>query len=1356
MRHLIFLFTFILSSMPVLASSFSFMHLDTSNGLPNLQVEAIAQDRDGYIWIGTRNGLAKYDGYNVQVYNHTKGQQHSLVHNFVHGLFVDSQGRLWIGTENGVSRYRPETDDFACYRNISGYCTSFAECRDGRILTGTDRLFLYDSKVDSFVVYPSMIQGDIASIARDKKGNIYVSTSRGVFSLNPALTSITQLNKNTHYDFSGSKSVIIPLFVDSRQSLWTGNNDGGVDKTDLKTGNRKQYSPGELTGGIVRSIAEDKQRRIWLGTENGVAVISPNGNIVRFKKEYDNPNSLSDNAIYCILSDTNDNIWIGSYFGGVDYLPNHKSPFRYHKPSMAEGALRARIPRMITESEPGTFWIATEDNGIHIYNANTGLFTPFTNIPNLGTNIHSIYYDRGRHDMWIGTRFNGLFRYNTVSRKSEKYSRLQGVPSEGIFYICQASGGTLWVATMDGLRRYDPKNNTFKAVGNKVLDNTFVYSLHTDRKGWLWAATTSDGLYCIQGKRITHYSKENHSGLTDNYIITVFEDSRGTLWIGTNNNGLFYLDSKSGKIKPATCGLPEQCTICSIVEDARHRLWIGTDRGLYLYSPKESLRRFAAGAELPVGQFNFTSAYLASDGNIMMGTFNGLIAFDPKRTIEKPADMHVHFKKLYVNGKLARPAETDSPLRGNIDRTDEIRLSYEEARSFNIEYGVVMPGAAESVQYQIRVDGIDRSWRNVGTERNFYGYLLQPGTYTLHVRANTGRAGFQPATMRDNSRLETCSPSDGCAERTLRIVVEAPFYRSTLAYIIYFLLLCGVAISILLFYNMRMKEQAEIRFVNMEKEKVKEVDKMKSDFFTMVSHELKTPLSLIVAPLRGIAGKIADREVNNSLDMAIRNATKMERLINELVTFNKIETDNFPFYVQQGNPVEFVRMAAGNFKEMAEAKGLNLKINDIDNGEEGWFSPSYLDHILNNLMSNAMKFTPQGGTITISAETVQAEGSKDLMLKMQVADTGIGIVKEEQEKIFGRYYQTKRGYNANSNGWGIGLALVSRLAEIHKGSVSVESELGKGSTFTVTANISENAFSEKDKLSPENEIIAAKDFLERHTGRAGFQPATTTDEVAATDNGRLETCPPCHTILVVEDNEDLLKFLRELFATDYNVLTAKDGQEAWDTAIGRLDIELILSDVMMPRMTGSELCNLIKGNMATSHIPVMLLTAKGDPEDVKEGYSNGADVYIKKPFDPVALRMQVENILRLVRNRQERIAKNSNEEAKNNETLTKLDKDFIRRISELVDQNLGNTGFSVTDICNEMSISRSLLHTKMKSLMNISAGDYIRQKRIEMACGMLAEGHNVSETAYGCGFSDPSYFSKVFKKVKGVAPSEYV
>ncbi len=1334
MKYLILLMTFMLSSMSALASNFNFLHIDTSNGLPNLQVEAIVQDNDGYIWIGTRNGLAKNDGYNVQTYNHVKGQPHSLVHNFVHGLFVDSAGRLWIGTENGVSRYRPESDDFCCYRNISGYCTSFAESKDGRILTGTNKLYIYDAKLDSFVVYPSINHGAIASTTQDAKGNIYVSTNRTVFSFNSTLTNITLFDSNIHYDILGSNSVIIPLFVDTKQCLWMGCNDGGVVKINLTTGNRQHFSPTELTGGIVRTIREDKQQRMWLGTENGVAVISPNGSIVRMKKEYNNANSLSDNAIYTILSDANDNIWIGSYFGGVDYLSNRKSPFFHQKPSMAEGAFRARIPRMMTESEQGIFWIATEDNGVHIYNTHTGHFTPFSGIPQLGTNTHSIYYDKQKHDMWIGTRFNGLFRYNTSTHKSERYYHSRGISSEGIFYITQAHNGTLWVGTMDGLRRYDPKTNMFKATGYQELDNSFIYSLHIGRKNRLWVATTSNGLYCIQGRRITHYSKEKQSGLTDNYVITIFEDSRGTLWIGTNNSGLFYLDSKEQKIKPATCGLPQQCTICSIVEDASHRLWIGTDRGLYLYNPKGSLQRFTAGAELPVSQFNFTLAYVASNGNILMGTFNGLITFNPKKAIEKPLDMHVHFKKLYVNSKLVVPAESDSPLKSNIDCTDKITLSYEEARSFNIEYGVVMPGAAQSILYQIKVEGIDRTWRNVGTERNFYGYLLQPGTYVLHVRANTSDKNW-----------------DKCSERTLKIVVEAPFYRSTWAYFIYFLLLCGMAVGILLFYNMRMKEQAEIRFVNMEKEKVKEVDKMKSDFFTMVSHELKTPLALIVAPLKSIAGKQTDKEVSNSLDMAIRNATKMERLINELVTFNKIETDNFPFYVQQGNPVEFIRMAANNFQEMAAAKGLNLAVKNIDNGEEGWFSPSYLDHILNNLMSNAMKFTASGGTITINAETTQIEGSKDLFLKMQVSDTGIGIVKEEQEKIFGRYYQTKRGYNANSNGWGIGLALVSRLAEIHKGQVTVDSELGKGSTFTVLANISENAFNDCDKISPENEIVATKDYLDVTEKITINIPVDRQADYQSDINENTQA----HTILVAEDNADLLKFLRELFAPDYHVITAIDGQEAWDIAMSQQDIELVISDVMMPRMTGNELCNLLKNNMATSHIPVILLTAKGDPEDVKDGYRSGADVYIKKPFDPIALRFQTENILRLVRNRQESIAKGGNEAVDNNETLTQLDKDFIRRISELVEQNIENADFSVTDICTQMSISRSLLYTKMKSLMNISTGDYIRQKRIELSCQMLSEGYNVSETAYRCGFSDPNYFSKVFRKAKGVAPSNY-
>ena len=419
----------------------------------------------------------------------------------------------------------------------------------------------------------------------------------------------------------------------------------------------------------------------------------------------------------------------------------------------------------------------------------------------------------------------------------------------------------------------------------------------------------------------------------------------------------------------------------------------------------------------------------------------------------------------------------------------------------------------------------------------------------------------------------------------------------------------------------------------MEKEKVEEIDRMKSNFFTMVSHELKTPLSLIIAPLKSIGASKVDKEVGESLNMAIRNCSKMEHLINQLVTFNKIESDNFPFYVQQGNPVEFVEVLADSFNDAVAPKGLHLNINSIDNGEDGWFSPSYIEHILNNLVSNAIKFTGNGGTITINAEITQLPESQDLYLKLQVSDTGIGISKEEQQNIFERYYQTKRGYSANSNGWGIGLALVHRLVEIHKGSVFVDSELGKGSTFTVLINISGDAFSDKNKISSDNELNSVSSYLSK-TDKASLAVALN-PEAASTRPSKSEAHK--RTLLVVEDNEDMLRFLEQLFSGEYNVITAPDGQQAWDVAISRQDIDLVVSDVMMPVMTGAELCNMIKGNMSTSHIPVILLTAKGDPEDVKDGYRNGADAYVLKPFDPEALTLQISNLLRLIQNRQKSI-----------------------------------------------------------------------------------------------------------------------
>ena len=634
------------------AADFKFQHLNTSYDLPNQQVESITQDHDGYIWIGTRNGLAKYDGYNVETYYHVEGEQHSLVHNFVHGLFVDSKHRLWISTENGVSLYRPETNDFRNYLNVRGYCTSFVETNDGRVLTGSNQLYAYDAKIDSFVVIPSLNAGTIASLSRDKAGNIYVSASEMIFSMDASLTRILPLNVSINGGQPASHNAILPLLVDSRQRLWIGCNDGSAICYNLKTHAQQRYAANQLTGGIVRVIKEDKQHRIWFGTENGLLTLNPDGSSILTQKGYGS-DGLSDNAVYTILADRQNNIWIGSYFGGVDFLSSQKPQFRHFEPSAANGELKARIPRMITETAPGIFWMATEDQGVNIYNASSGLFTPFNGIPHLDSNTHSIYYDAKQSEIWIGTRFKGLYRYNLLTHKTTQYYRTKGLTSEGIFYLTRDKNGLLWVATMEGLRYYDDKTDTFCALGHDLLDRTFIYSLFVDRHNQLWACTVACGVYCISKNQIKNYSKDNGSGLTDNYIITAFEDSKGRLWIGTNNNGLFWLDSLNGKVHQAGSWIPRQCTVCSIVEDRTGCLWIGTDQGLYSHRLSDGHTRcFSAGAELPVNQFNFTSSYLASDGRVLMGTFDGLIAFVPKQMHAEAKNMHVHFKKLFVNDQV--------------------------------------------------------------------------------------------------------------------------------------------------------------------------------------------------------------------------------------------------------------------------------------------------------------------------------------------------------------------------------------------------------------------------------------------------------------------------------------------------------------------------------------------------------------------------------------------------------------------------------------------------------------------------------------------------------------------------------
>ena len=923
---------------------------------------------------------------------------------------------------------------------------------------------------------------------------------------------------------------------------------------------------------------------------------------------------------------------------------------------------------------------------------------------------------------------------------------------------------------MLGLRYYDDATDRFKTIGHDQLDHTFAYTLHIDPSDNLWCGTSNKGIFRIDAStgKITAISKQSGKGLKEDYVICLYCDSRGLLWIGTNNSGLQYLDTKTGQIGTLAEERLSRCTICSIEEAGDGMLWISSSQGLFRYdATTKAVSRFSAeSSPLPSNYFNYSSSLRAADGSLLFGTTNGLVCFRPERVRLNNGPFYVHLMQY--------------------DDTDRIVLSHKEAAHFVVDYGVIMPGNSSTIMYQLWIEGIDKTWRNVYDERRFSTFNLPTGTYRLHIRANNTTQGWEQ-----------------CPDKVVTIVVRPPFYRSPYAYALYLALLALAVWFARRLFLVRMREKEAVRRFQLEKEKISELDRVRQNFFNIAAHELKTPLSLIIAPLKSIPEQGLSQQQQKNLGMAIKNAAKMEQLVGELITFNKVQTDSFPFYLQKGNPLDFIERFLQPFRLACAAQGLTLTLHSENNGEDVWFSPSYLEHILNNLMSNAMKFTESGGTIGVKARITPAPpssaasgGTSDARpsalqeaqgqgLQLEVSDTGLGIEPDELPNIFDPYYQTKRGHNANSNGWGIGLALVKHLAHVQQGHVSVQSTVGQGTTFTVWLNASEKAYTEQQLIRDDTAVTPVEQYqyCQPYPLTPNSQLLTPNSKLL-TPNSKLQT-PNSEaeaTLLIVDDNSDLISFLADYFAPRYNVVTATNGDDALRIAREGLRVgasagmgerssgiqqpQLLIADVMMPGIDGIELCRRLKGDMLTSHIPVILLTAKVADRDVMEGYRSGAEAYVQKPFDPQILQLQVNNILQLVKRRQQLILERlragehspaiGDTETEETQTLSDLDKRFIEKMNSIVEDNIANSDFSIADITTALAISRSLLHVKMKSNLGMSMGDYIRKKRLDKAQQMLRQGHNVSETAYATGFADPNYFSKTFKKHLGISPTDFI
>lgn len=1319
--------------------AYHFTHLRSDNGLPHQQIMSMAFDHDGMLWVGTRNGLAKYDGYSFVVYYHDPSDASSIPHNFIRKILVDRYNNVWIGTDAGISRYRRDKDDFENHDVDGQHISEIVETHDGGIVCSGDRIFRKGVKDTSFRYVPRHVEGYVTGMAVAPDGRVFVSTNQSIAYYSPSMNAETMLDASVYSDFMKGFDVLAPLYFDKKGNLWIGRDGHGVMSLNLKTGSRTIYPETVLSDGTVRDITQDSMGNILLGTEKGITVINTaTGAISKVKQEFGNSRTLSDNAIYCIVPDSQDNIWVGTYFGGINLLQRNARQFRWIAPGYDSTTLSGKAVRRVIEVNEHLLWLATEDGGINMLDLTDNSVRRFNSIPELGTNVHELYYDENTGDIWIGTFRNGLFRYNTKSGAHRHYTVFNGsgLRSDAIFAVVRQKSGDLWIATTLGLKRYDPQTDSFQATGHPVLDGDFVYCLHADRKGNLWAGTVNSGLYRIDGRsrEVKGWARQESGGIPDSYVTTVFEDRKGRILVGTNNSGVHIIDGKTLSASEFPCNEGAWGTVCSIGEDKTGTIWITTSGGLFKVNPENlSTVKFTTSDGLPENQFNFSSIMQASDGELYCGTVNGLVKFSPD--IRKRGDRKspVHLWCLALNSNPLTPRTKDSPLSSTLDATKELVLGYADSRIFSIDYGIVDPVGAENARYQIFIEGLDKEWRDVGSQRRFTAMELPYGSYVFKVRALTSGDNWDSAPIRE-----------------LDLRIKPPYYLSSTAWFIYILLGISLCYVVYRLVTWRVREKQQKKLNQIEQEKKDELNREKMEFFTNISHELKTPLSLILAPLKHLSSEEHMSEISQErLSTAIANTSKMIDLINELVTFNRVESGNFQLFLQKGNPLELIETWSGYFRGPASEKNISVNVMTQNNGEEVWYSTTYLERILSNLLSNAIKYTGENGSVDVRASIMEGDDG-DVYLQLEVKDTGIGIAPEEIDNIFKKYYQTKRGYNASHTGWGIGLATVRKLVEIHRGTIAVTSTMGEGSVFTVRINVTQDAF---DKSC----CIAAG-----ATVQAKYQPTFITNTLAVysreNEGNADDKNEKSVSILLVEDNPQLLRFLADEFSKDYNVFTATNGEEALKVT-AEYPIDIVVSDVMMPVMDGIELCDRLKNDLATSHIPVILLTAKSDEETTIAGYRSGAEAYIPKPFDPQLLALRVKNILRA---RRVYIDSKIDESSAQDETveelppLNKFDNEFVERINSLINENMDNSDFSIADITKALGISRSLLHIKMKTFFNTSMTDHIKQCRMTKACELLRSGLNVSETAYATGFSDPNYFTKVFKKTFGMPPTEYL
>ncbi|NDV58310.1 hybrid sensor histidine kinase/response regulator transcription factor [Bacteroides sp. 519] len=1321
--------------------SIRFSHFTNSNGLPSNTVFSICQDHKGFIWIATKSGLCKYDGRNVTTYEIEIEKGIKISGNQVRQVYEDNQQRLWVLSQRAINLYDREKDTFILVgpEDLSRFRQMLYQASNDTIYIAGTRLLKYNEEEKEIELYKQqngeIIGSTITSITEDKHGRLWLGKLlTGIMCIDTKTGNIENYKSNPLNDGSLISDKIKVLYTDKEGNVWIGTKDKGICYYNTQTSSFMRIQ--DFPDICVLAFAEDVDGNLWIGSEDGLYIYYPQtGKFTNYKQNYNEKFSLNDNAIYSIFRDREGNMLLGTYFGGVNIYSSSYKQFYYYDYGYSDKFLSGKAVRQITGNGDGNLWIATEDGGLNYYDHSTEKFTYFKPQKNENSisyhNVHSLLLD-SKNNLWVGTYLGGLNKYDLKNRKFTHYTtaRYPELIIDNIFSLLEDRDGEIWIGTTAGLAIYNPATGLFKRFHQDIITNKAVDYLLEDSDGDIWIATRTHGVFQYiksTEELINHSYQSSPDRIPDNYINYIYEDRNKNIWIATHEDGLCRYDKANNSFRVFTKedGLPSN-TIFGIIESNSGNLWISTNNGLScMNAENKTISNYSVSEGLPNKEFNYNSVYKDKKGMLYFGTINGMISFYPEQLHSNPDIAHVELMGFSILGKPMHPGNEDSPLLSNIQEVKSISLNYQQSKSFSLDFTVPTISHPNSTFYAIRFDS-DKQWSYLGTQNHVTYINLPSGEYILHIKAafNNKWTGDEPV-------------------KTIKIIIRPPFWKSTLAYLIYVLFVAILIFLLYLFIKKRQQEKNLILAERIEKEKIQEINALKLNFFTKISHELRTPLSLILLPLQSLLDKKAFKpEIQPKIKLVTENASRMNNLIEELMLFTKIETKQEKIRVKKGHLLEFIRSISDRFRILAEDKDLKYTI-DIKNSEkEVWFAPVKVEKIVYNLLSNAFKYTSQGG-VKIKAQYEEEKGFT--YLKMIVSDTGMGISAEEKENIFENYYQVNDFIKSQKTGFGIGLTLVRELVLLHRGSIDVSSELNKGSDFIVRLNISVEAFN-PDEISDKD---ADGQFMDDYKFLSVEKLIS--DEVYS--DVEKEISDKQYKLLIVEDNAELVNIYDELFRDTYSVISAINGKDGYEKVL-KHQPDIIISDVMMPEMNGFELVHKIKSRIETSHIPVILLTAKTGSASQLEGLQYGADLYVEKPFHPTILIKQISNLIATKENLRKLYAANKIELA--DIKTDEKDKKLIESIERFIIKNLDNEALSLNDIMKEIGIGRTLLHLKLKSIVGLSTTEFINNVRLKESLKFLQEGKNVSEAAYACGFSSPNYYSRCFKKFFGMPPNEYI